>query len=59
MRSSSWFNNARITDDGPKDLNGLTELSQLHLEDTEVTYDEVSKLKEALPNCKVVTQDDA
>ncbi len=40
-------------------LTGLTNLEEIGLEGTPVDVDEVEKLKNALPNCEVLTDDDS
>jgi hypothetical protein len=42
-----------VTDAGLKDLAGLNNLAELHLEDTKVTPAGLSELSRALPNCRI------
>ena len=48
------LDHTQVTDGGMKHLGGLAELEELWLVDTSVTDSGVKKLKQALPNCKIV-----
>ena len=43
----------KVTDAGLKHLAGLKALKELHLDSTKVTDAGVSRLKRALPNCRI------
>ena len=48
----------KITDAGLVHLKGLTSLQELYLMRTKITDAGVAKLKEALPNCQIISDRD-
>ena len=47
------LNNTQITDTGLKEVAKLQKLKFLHLNETKITDADVTKLKKALPNCRI------
>ena len=52
------LNGTDVTDDGLEGLPGLTNLTRLDLGETYVTYEGIKRLQQALPNCKVIVDDE-
>ena len=48
------LNGTQISDDGVKHLARLSRLQRLDLSNTQISDDGVKKLKQALPNCRIV-----
>ncbi|MFI4875942.1 MAG: protein kinase [Blastopirellula sp. JB062] len=46
-----------LTDDGLKQIGNFSKLTQLHVKNTLVTAAGVARLRETLPNCKVICDD--